>query len=327
MFYHHLFLSKEMVMKYDVIFAPLSQKQGITIGLMFKLCVAIFVFLTGYGYCKKGDNLKGYFKKTIYRILKLMFQFWFIYILFFIIGLFTGQCKIYLGDSTLETIKNGIIDFCGLSHFFGTPRMNLAWWYMSLALLFIVITPILVFLNKNKIASIVITIAIVSILLVDERALGSTIYYLLSLEFGVICAKYSLFEKGSQLFSDKKCLDIFIASALIIFLFFVRTKWIYLFACDALIAMCICYIVYRITTIIKNERIVFFIGKHSTNAFLIHTFIYYIYLSDLIYFPRYFLAIWILLLLVTLLISISLERIKTIIKYNQFCTHILQKIH
>lgn len=59
-----------------------------------------------------------------------------------------------------------------------------------------------------------------------------------------------------------------------------------------------------------------FLGKHSMNIFLFHAFIFYMWFSDIIYATRNPLTIFLELLTVCLLISVVLERIKNMVKFE-----------
>lgn len=53
-------------------------------------------------------------------------------------------------------------------------------------------------------------------------------------------------------------------------------------------------------------------GKHSFNIFLFHTFIFYLYFSEIIYYPRNPVLIFIWLLAVCLAISVCIEWLKEV---------------
>lgn len=59
-----------------------------------------------------------------------------------------------------------------------------------------------------------------------------------------------------------------------------------------------------------------FFGKHSMNIFLFHTFIYYMWFSDIIYITRNPFIIFLELLASCLLISVLLEGIKKLIRFD-----------
>lgn len=56
-----------------------------------------------------------------------------------------------------------------------------------------------------------------------------------------------------------------------------------------------------------------FVGRHSANVFLFHTFIYFYYFPELIYWSRNPLLIYLTLLSVCLVISIGIERLKRLV--------------
>lgn len=65
-----------------------------------------------------------------------------------------------------------------------------------------------------------------------------------------------------------------------------------------------------------------FVGKHSMNIFLFHTFIYYYWFRDFIYASRNPMVIYLLLLLICLLISVGIELLKKIIRFNIMVKHV-----
>lgn len=65
-----------------------------------------------------------------------------------------------------------------------------------------------------------------------------------------------------------------------------------------------------IKKIIKRAVFFPFLGEHSINIYLVHTFIYYYFFSDFIYSFKYPALIFLVLLILTLCISIALEELK-----------------
>lgn len=60
-----------------------------------------------------------------------------------------------------------------------------------------------------------------------------------------------------------------------------------------------------------------FIGIHSGNIFMLHTFIYSYYFSRIIYAPYYPILILLSLLLISLAISFGLEKLKALLEYKR----------
>ena len=85
---------------------------------------------------------------------------------------------------------------------------------------------------------------------------------------------------------------------------------------DAVIVllMVIAYKSIKLPNMITN--ILAFFGKHSMNIFLFHTFIFYMWFQDIIYITRNPLVIFFELLTSCLLISVVLESIKKLIRFD-----------
>ena len=121
------------------------------LGKSCKLCVAIFVFLSGYGLTRqakqKGGNhsLAAFYR---HRLLKLLINYWFIWLLFVPIGVFVfGRT---FEDSYHEwCVLKGIIDFVGLAFFVGFFGYNATWWFMSCIIILYLLYPILYKMTKS----------------------------------------------------------------------------------------------------------------------------------------------------------------------------------
>lgn len=89
-------------------------------------------------------------------------------------------------------------------------------------------------------------------------------------------------------------------------------------------------VIVLIYTQIKKPRLISsmlcFLGRHSMNIFLFHTFIYYIWFKDLIYSSRNPLLIYFSLIIPCILISIIIERVKRLLFFDSFQSYIIKKI-
>ena len=74
------------------------------------------------------------------------------------------------------------------------------------------------------------------------------------------------------------------------------------------------------------NKVLMFIGSHSLNIFLIHTFIRYVYLNDFIYSFEYAILIPFILLAMTLVISIIVELLKKLLHYDILVNKMNQKL-
>lgn len=68
-----------------------------------------------------------------------------------------------------------------------------------------------------------------------------------------------------------------------------------------------------------------FLGQHSFNIFLFHTFIYFLYLPQIVYWHRNPVVVFITLLLICITISSSIEYLKRIIYFQQLSLFITNK--
>jgi peptidoglycan/LPS O-acetylase OafA/YrhL len=74
------------------------------------------------------------------------------------------------------------------------------------------------------------------------------------------------------------------------------------------------------------NKILEFLGKHSINIFLIHSFIRAIYGKDLIYKLPNFIVTIVVLLLISLVLSIIIEQMKKLFKYDRLVDKLIYKI-
>lgn len=141
--FHHLFYHSS---RYDMYYhilgidnPPLIAK----IAIMSKVCVAIFVILSGYGLAKsfeKASCSSAYF--TYKHIVKLLCQYWFVFIIFVPLGFFLGKNPVEIYGTGVKGITVFVIDFMGLANIFGTRTMNATWWYMGLIIILYMLFPI-----------------------------------------------------------------------------------------------------------------------------------------------------------------------------------------
>ena len=329
MYFHHLFIYKNLIIKYDVSFWPFSQPVGWMLGLLFKACVAIFAFITGYGYCKKKNEINHYFKMVFRRLTKLMFKYWFVFILFFIIGIFTEHNAVYKTGNALKTIFYVLADFFGLSYGFKTPTMNNTWWYITIAIILIVVSPSFIYLSKRKTVSVIVLAVIIAGGFISPAGRLNVLFtYLLPLELGIICAQYSVFEKIKKFFDSKHYIDLIVSFVILGTISYYREFVNFRFLIDAAFAVLVCYIVFRLTSRTgRVSKVLYTFGKYSANGYLIHGFILYYYFKEIVYSTKYFLAIWVLLAVVMLGISWLIEKVKKIILYNKLENNILEKMN
>ena len=151
MLFHHQYLSRKRFEGFTVSFAPFADDTMIYMCSVFKICVPIYAFISGYGlYLSYRKKRSAPVRWTAGRLVKTMSGFWIIWILSAAIfqGMFGYVSKVYFsGGSRIEGLAAMGLDFLGLHSLFGTVTMNGTWWYMSAAVIFVILVPLVM---KNE---------------------------------------------------------------------------------------------------------------------------------------------------------------------------------
>lgn len=348
MLFHHSFLSVERFMGYNINFYPLSQDRAIRIALFFKICVSIYAFITGYGLMlsykqiSKKKNLTNVdnSKWAVTRVIKTFSGYWIIVVLAMIIcQLIDGRTQsLFFNGNIIKGIIDILFNFSGLAYLFGVDLLNGTWWYMSIALLFIISIPILYKLIQ-KYGYLITGLLIITIPRVLSIKFSSESYtaFIFTVFLGMLCADKNLIVKMANLNifknNSKKTNDIIkfvLETILVITLYKVYQKiplsrfWEINFGLIPMIIIMYLYNYYLELPIIKN--IFEYLGNHSMNIFLIHTLLRAFYLKDFIMGKEHFLLIFITLLLSSLALSIIIEWFKKVIRYQKFIDYLQNKI-
>lgn len=145
MYVHHSFYSADSWSGCDVIFSPLTESQTVWIAQVCKVCVAVFVLLSAYGTYISSAGANGTYSTVVWRrYRKLAGGFLIVYVLTQLFSRLIGIDRIAVyGESRFMRLFYTVIDALGLASAFGTPSYNATWWYMSLAILWIFILPLL----------------------------------------------------------------------------------------------------------------------------------------------------------------------------------------
>ena len=297
MLIHHLFYSPESRALYDDVIV-----QGIglvnQIGIFSKLCVAIFIFVSGYGLTvSTPQNISP---KDFYwrRYKKLYFNYWYIWLLFVPISIFV------FGRTFEEAYGNhimlkAILDFIGLLKIFEIDSYNPTWWFYSCIIILYLLFPILnkyLWNSTYLILSIAVAIGLFSFIPGVKVIYG----YLLVFITGMLITKMPVKWIDN-------CNIMSIICALLIFSLWRMTRTCPTHISDSFICVGLAFLLYKVTLWKWLVGILEELGKHSMNMFLTHTFIFYFWFKDFIYITRNPLLIFLSLLITTYLLSIFIE--------------------
>lgn len=313
---------------YPISFAPFSSHTIQYLASFSKICVAMFVFMTGYGMRvsyesqKKKTTMSNYIKK---RMVTLMTGFLIIFVVTEILAIPTGRfIEVYGHD--FRSVVYMIIDALGLAKLLGTPLFCLTWWYMSLAIVLIMIFPF-VHSIMEKYQWVVVVASIIV-----PRACGfgqstDLFRYLLAYTLGMYFAQHDLLARIKEKFMKQnvagKLLSLIVSLIGLAVIIKCRQNawigWKYLDFWDGFAAMYMIVISY--IYILNGKWIVKglgFLGKHSMNIFLIHSFYRDVFFHEFTYSFYYAWLDYIVLMAISLVTSIVLEWFKKLIRYEKF---------
>lgn len=342
MMWHHCFL-RDRFEKYAISFWPLSESQVVNIAYFCKICVSLFAFVSGYGlylsYQKKKFNQGATNCWILKRAVKTLSNYWIIVVLSWIIcTMIDGRpYQIYgFEKSIFSGAWNAIIDFAGLSNLTGAPELIEDWWYISAALVFILLLPIInMAIDKGG------CLCVVGGILIFPRMCNGFpggVHFLSFLPifcFGMIFAKYDLFAKWNKMWFEKNRWGKTILGLVLLLVFWgvayklyyhLSTKiwWDVKYNFIPIVTILLCYVVTNLIPLLKN--ILAFFGTHATNIWLIHAFIRHIYCESFTYGMRHFALIIAVLFLNSLFLSIVIEKAKKAVHYQNLIEKMLQKI-
>lgn len=253
----------------------------VIIPTLCKVCVAIFVILSGYGInesykrCSGGD-----FKFVKSHLLKLMKQFWFIFIIFVPLGFLCGENPLDVYGRDLNGFASFVLDFFGLKSLFNTSTMNQTWWYMETVIVLYILFPILQRLCK-RIPTILLTAAYVPLIIYSYFCDGSydncrEIFWIFPFIVGIILSQKNILNIFSEYLSRKYsgtciiCILAVIAMTAIRSYFGVIADTFYAVAIILAAKATVCRIKYI-------NSFLGFMGYHSANIFMMHSFLYCYY--------------------------------------------------
>ena len=95
---------------------------------------------------------------------------------------------------------------------------------------------------------------------------------------------------------------------------------------DSVLAF-LCVLTYKyIGYVGRWNRLLEFAGRHSMNIFLFHTFIFYYYFHDWIYASRNPVLIFLTLFLACLLISVGMEQLKKLVRFDRLGSRFVERM-
>lgn len=328
---HHLFSNNPYHLTANINYFPLSEGIVFAISTMGRICINFFVFISGYGLYKSYIDLdpisiKANFYFVIKRVINLLMQFWPFYFLTYLIkAIISGS--IFLYGTSLVSLKYFIFDFFGVSFLFGTPLLNDTWWYLSFALIFILIFPLLAKVCKKNL--LLLLIAVLLLLKVNIFTSYIKDYYLMFLFTGIIgisFARFDLYDKMIGLKGSNIKKNI-LATILLLFIFIGRGFNLFERTINSYIVVIVVF--FLIEFFSKESYLKNFLsnlGENSTGIYYLH----YIFCSTFLYYfiiiPRNFVFILLFLFIICLVLTKIVKKIELIARYDILSNKVIRAL-
>jgi peptidoglycan/LPS O-acetylase OafA/YrhL len=315
MLWHHLFYQQ-----------PEFGEFVFRMGVFGKVCVALFLFVSGYGLAIQYsiiqyNTITDTFKFQMKRLVKFYANYWVVFLIFVPIGVLIFGRNLSIPYKDANWIKSLGMDFLGIQ---GLSSYNITWWFNQLIIYFYFLFPILYFLVKKwVIPMLLFGIMSMRLPIIIDGATGWLLHFMLGIAVAQNVNKISVFLNRLNYW-----LVLLATILLFVGLVYLRTSRLSLgMRIDAFLAVIIALMIIlflRKMTVINY--IVKFLGKHSINIYLIHTFIYAYFFEEFIYSFKYPILIFVVLLISTLGISMLFEWLKKAIRLPRLLTLVIQKI-
>ncbi len=330
--FHHLFLDADRYAGFAIDFRPLTESSVNWLAYTLKICVTIFTFMSAYGMtlslrkrtAENGMKPRICSQMVVHRLINLMSGFCLIYILVVLFGTFVMRDG-RLGNLFLSNGVAGVwqilLDLFGLAELFSTPTYLATFWYMSLAIVVILIMPMLFCLYRRfgGIAVFGLGLALCALFPQQEHLCANLTTYLLGVITGMIAADNNWFVKlrdmrvgGSVALA--KVIKFIVLTALIcisVYLRYAARGKIQFSLWEGIVPILVVSWLFEFISPVKGLNSVFaFLGKHSMNIFLIHNFFRVVWFNDFTYGFKSIWLITLVLLLISLAVSVILELLK-----------------
>ncbi len=300
---------------YEGLFKPLIFFQGhplsMYIAQLSDFCVMGFAFCSGYAHYVLSEQ-EHYYKNRLKSLLKLMIRYWVVLIVFTLISILVNK-QDYMPGSLKSFLLNVIL----------FSSYNGSWWFLFSYVVIVLTSPLLLqFIKKSPLWLLVLCGGALYCLSYYYRfnipnqnmfqskfgPLGMTI---VEYAMGYVAAKYQYFTIAGNIW-NKIAKPVRIALSVIAVLAMLLTRTLVvpsLFVAPAT-GMAVITLFHLWKKPASVEKLFLFVGKHSTHIWLTHMFFYLYLFNGLVYKAIYPLAIFVFMIVITVLISIILNYIE-----------------
>jgi hypothetical protein len=260
------------------------------------------------------------------RFVKFYVNYWVIFVIFISFGIFVFGRNLSVVYQDGNQYKMLLTDFLGLN---GLMSYNITWWFNQLIICLYLCFPLLYFLLKKwKIFALISSMLLwlIPIPIIPDVMRMWLIHFCLGIIFALNVDAINNFLNRYNRF-----LLLVLLILLMCFLVLARgMRFIPFFNGIRIDAFLAVNVILLSIIVIRNipclNSLLQYLGKHSMNMYMIHTFIYYYWFNRFIYSFEYPVLIFVALTCISLGISILLELLKKQIHLPAFVKAINTKI-
>lgn len=302
-----------------------------SVGIAGKICVALFVFLSGYGMattfpkniCGCLNTVKAFFFFLGKRYAKFFLNYW---VVFFV----TVPIGIFCFGRTLETAygENANILVCFIKDMLGQQGFdsyNITWWFNELILALWLLFPLFYYAMKNGFWAVGILFFFFinpgDILYVFELIANCLSIYALPFCLGIAMALH--LERINKILNMVPLRVVLYGSITATFcLFFLRgvplvPSFSY-FRVDPFLTVAL---VLAVISTCRATKLKFtplqYVGKHSMNMYLTHTYILGYFFGEYVFELKFPIVMFVIVFAASLLVSIAFETVKGKVGFYQ----------
>ena len=307
------------------------------IGVLGKICVALFLFCSGYGLATnyKQDSIREDIKFIARRLVKFYANYWIIFVVFVPITVFVfHRTLVDAYGEHVNIIKRLLFDIIGIQ---GYSSYNPTWWFNKVILILYLLFPLLCRAIRFKPwLMLLVSFAVMraSVYVPDSLNTVDILTWQCPFVMGAVWKMYEdRFPKIGEWLGNHPYLFGGISVLLLIVMVILRMYAIIPYwsgiqmdgflSCS--IALCLIAILRKAKYIMSMFA---FLGKHSMNIYMTHTFVNAFWCSQLLHTCEWMRGggNFIVLVIICLLVSIIIEFLKEKIRFYECVKNIIRHI-
>ena len=294
--FHHLFYKKNFWGGNNIGISFFTTGRIVHIAIFSKICVGMFVFITGYGLAKslmkieKTGVAKWYNTRLKKNILMCAYPITLSLIITELID--HRASEFYFSGGVAKGIVRLISTYLCLDNVFNQRLFVGAWWYLSAIIIFVIVVPMIFYMVKciGSEFALLMVVIVPRVLKIDDLGGGNNpLSYLFVLTLGVIFAYQNVFayvQNRRKNLLQNICLFLGLSVLLVgcyyIYLDLYETTWFEVYW-GLIPVVAIVFSYQYVISIPLLSTVLNIFGKYSLYIFLTHAFIRAIYFKEFIY--------------------------------------------